>query len=306
MDLILHLGAHRTGSTTFEKTLSKNAAVLRAEGTGVWTPAKVRQIEGFSSICGRQEQLAKGDSRSVLEAAIARGALQDRLNQAQESGLKTLLISEENMLGTMQRNLTILQLYDNAAWRLKTYADYFDRAPKRVVMGLRSYSSYWRSAYIFALRKRPETLFSNISYELATQPLGWCDLVQGVRKAFPEAEICLWTQEGFRNKELGIIAKALGRQNADGLEALNREANIGLGVADIPYIFRARRHKAEIADKELDRHIQRNRARGVVLPEPAMFTQDQDALMDAKYAEDIAKLRAGYLGARMLDEGAAA
>lgn len=305
MDLILHLGAHRTGSTTFEKTLAKNADVLRAEGIGVWAPADVRQMDGFSDICNTQQQLEQGEAKAVLKAAHARELLQDNLSEARASGLSSLLISEENILGTMQRNLLRQQLYDNAGWRLKTYAHFLQTPPKRVVLGLRSYGAYWRSIYMFALHKRPLGPFSNFSYELATQPLGWCDLIAHIRAAFPQSELCVWTQEGFRGNEVAIISEALGRDTVGALQPLERIANRGMRVADIPYILRARQQEPEIAHKKLIDKIAKIRGRGVELPEPAMFTAAQDAQMAARYAEDLERLRGGFMDVRLLDKVAA-
>ena len=42
MDIILHLGAHRTATTSFQHYLRANAAGLGAAGIGVWGPETTR------------------------------------------------------------------------------------------------------------------------------------------------------------------------------------------------------------------------------------------------------------------------
>ncbi|MFP4275005.1 MAG: hypothetical protein ACLFRU_08260, partial [Paracoccaceae bacterium] len=42
MDIILHLGAHRAASTSFQRYLRANMAALAAQRTGVWGPLRTR------------------------------------------------------------------------------------------------------------------------------------------------------------------------------------------------------------------------------------------------------------------------
>ncbi len=43
MDIVLHVGSHRTGSTSFQHYLRSNRAHLMAQGTALWEPNMLRK-----------------------------------------------------------------------------------------------------------------------------------------------------------------------------------------------------------------------------------------------------------------------
>lgn len=302
MDLILHLGAHRTGSTTFEKTLTKNADVLRAEGIEIWPPKFLRELEGFSLVVNARKRLAAGDLAAQNTVDVARETLHAAFDKVAASGAKTLLMSEENMLGTMHRNLKDRRLYATAAERLTIYADLLPQAPAKVALGVRSYADYWRSAYLFVLRKRQLERFTpELARDLAAQPLSWEDLAQTVKSVFPKAGLQIWAQEGLGGCEVQIAGQVLGRAaGAEGLKPLGKPANTGLNAADIDLIFRARNHKPDLANKPLDAKLAKMRANRGPLDVPALFTPAQEAQMADRYTSDMAHFAQGADGASLL------
>ena len=68
MELILHIGAHRCGSTTIEKTVAQNLEVLGPEGFEIWPPKTFRSIPGFHRL---PTLLSKGDAKRAKLTTIA-------------------------------------------------------------------------------------------------------------------------------------------------------------------------------------------------------------------------------------------
>ncbi|MHC0053871.1 hypothetical protein [Actibacterium sp. D379-3] len=292
MDLILHLGAHRTGSTAFEESLSANAAVLRDEGLVIWPPKVLRRMPGFSRINAPQDQ---------AEVTAAAAALSDGFAAARQAGVGRLLLSEENMIGTMARNLRAQALYGDARARLAAYAAILPQAPRRVALGIRSYTDYWRSAYLYVLRRRALPAFDGLAGPLAQARQGWLDLVAAVGAVFPGAEIVIWPQEALEGRVLETACQVIDRDaGAGGLTPPTGRVNAAPSAADVPLIFRLRTAEPDLANAALDARLADLRGAADDAPVPSFFSADQTRALAGRYDTDIAALAQGHCGARLL------
>jgi len=291
MDLILHLGAHRTGSTAIERSLTINADLLRGEGLAIWAPKYLRDLRHFS----RVNVVGTPQDAAATELAVAFAGVAD-------SGAARLFMSEENMIGLMDQNLRRRSFYGDAAARLSRYAAILPRPPVRVALAVRSYASYWRSVYVYVLRRRELPTFGDLAGALAGARHGWLDLVDAAAAAFPGAEILVWPQETLdrhlRETAARVISRAAG---ADGLAPVPRRVNAGQSPGDIPLIFQVREHEPLLVRRELDKRLAKLRkpARKRAGAAP-LFTPAQEALMARRYSADLAALAAGHGGARLL------
>lgn len=59
MDIILHLGAHRTASTSFQRYMRSVSDALAAGGTGFWGPGRTRKGL-FHRVGTREARIATG------------------------------------------------------------------------------------------------------------------------------------------------------------------------------------------------------------------------------------------------------
>ncbi|RME16732.1 MAG: hypothetical protein D6801_04945, partial [Alphaproteobacteria bacterium] len=209
--LIVHLGAHRTGTTALQRSLKRNAGKLARAGIALWGPAETRAEERsyfYLPENGRFDAPAREAFAAELGATPAR----------------RLAISEENILGSMRRNLLKQRFYAGAGARLEAYAQLFGAAPERIGLGLRDYGSYWTSAYGFLLRSRDMPAFEALKPGLLVEMRGWLDIVSDIRRVFPASEIMVWPLEGVRGRLAELIA-ALLDVPAEGLTALDRPIN---------------------------------------------------------------------------------
>ena len=120
MEIILHLGAHRTATTSFQHYMGANAATLTAQGLGVWGPDVTRDgiLTGVIPLPGGESARRQMDR--------ARGRIALRLAQARKAGLRRIVVSDENMIGAARRNLRQGRLYDSAGERMARFAHAFD------------------------------------------------------------------------------------------------------------------------------------------------------------------------------------
>ena len=121
LETVLHLGAHRCATTSFQTYLEQNASRLAMFDIAAWTPAQTRSAQ-FAGLVRPPE--AETESNLQLEKAASRliGAKRDALAAR---GVRNLIVSEENMIGTPRDNLARgalyphLSVFDNMAFSLQ-------------------------------------------------------------------------------------------------------------------------------------------------------------------------------------------
>lgn len=286
MDLILHLGAHRTGSTAFEQALSVNARRLRREGTVIWKPARLRRLPGLRQV----PNLAAKAARRTEMAARLTEAGEAFWVAANASGADALVLSEENLLGSIEINLRQASLYPDARARLEAYAALFVQEPLRIGLGVRSYAALWISSYAYVLRRRAlpplESFVPGLVRVGEPDHRGWVEVVADIRAVFPHSELLVWPAESLREGGTLDAACALIGRGAQGLKPGPANVNGGPPGAAIPQIHALRQDKPDLTDTALDAAL-------AALPSPppyAPFDSEQLRRMEDRYTQDIARI----------------
>lgn len=281
MAVILHIGAHRTGTTAMQQMLLANRDRLQAAGVRVLVHERIeRQVPGFAQVPARGDWAA---ARRAFERVAA--------------GAQDVLISEENMIGDMGWNIRSGTFYWRARKRLSAWAAFLPEPPRRVGLGIRSYESYWISAHAQELSYRNVSKSGVVRFVekragMAAATRGWGDLVADVRAAFPGAEILVWPVEARLPVE-AIAARLLGRD----LRLVPPPP--GVNSAPDPALIEAmEQHRA--------RHPAMKRAAmqaWAAAQEPGRFTgfeADERERMAERYAADLAALAREDSGVTLL------
>lgn len=190
MDVVLHIGAHRTGTTAVQRKLQNGIDHLKSEGIVFWGPKRTRQ-SGFRMIIsgnGNQAEDASGDDELTLNRSI----LNARMRLLALRGKRRLIISEENLLGTMRENLKAAQLYPWVATRLTPMASFLDGNCDRIFLTIRPYEAYWASTIAYMINRvgfSPNPMKIN---EIAQGDRGWRAVIEDVRAVFPNAVLSVW------------------------------------------------------------------------------------------------------------------
>ncbi|MEO0379667.1 MAG: hypothetical protein AAF252_05315 [Pseudomonadota bacterium] len=181
MKVILHIGAHRTGTTSFQSYIRRHRAVLGEDGLGFWGPTRTRKGL-FAGI-----QPAPGIGRDAVQRARGRVAL--NINKAQANGVKTLLVSDENMMGSVRLNLRKGCLYPDVGERLSRYIWAFDQHIDKVVMSVRALDHHWASAMAYGVGRGHAVPDAARCQSIAQQSRTWRDVIADVSCAAPLAKI---------------------------------------------------------------------------------------------------------------------
>lgn len=272
MDVILHIGAHRTASTFLQTHMATHRNVLADAGVVYWGP-KITRGGLFRGAIGGVEpamtwQQRRFNGRCAMRAAALR-----------QSGAAKLIISDENMLGSLRATLEDTKLYPDAGRRISAHAGGF--ADHRLTIGLciRSYAEWWTSSLAFRLPRGGAFPHTHLREHLVTQPRRWRRIVEELARVLPDATLMVWTYEALGDKPHLVVQDLCGVSTPP---AIGDRRSVGRGPETL---------RAALADHGLspsDIHWPDDQR----LP----FAPHEAEALDAQYAEDLAWLAAGAGG----------
>ncbi len=177
MKTVLHIGAHRTGTTTFQSYMRRHKEALDTARIGFWGPWRTRS------------GLFAGITPGSGYGPGAELALQQRVDLRRDQGLRALVISDENMMGSVRETLKARVLYPQLADRLARYAAAFDGRVDRIILTIRSLEAWWRSAAFYGVSRGHRALMRDDAVRIALGDRSWQDVINDVARAFPDADV---------------------------------------------------------------------------------------------------------------------
>ena len=196
LETVLHLGVHRCATTSFQAYLDQNAKTLSHSQVVAWTPQTAR-TSVFAGLVRPPEADAPTD---VAKEQTAQTAIAKACADMTRCGARTLLVSEENMIGTPRDNLARGALYPHLPHRLSRFVRAFDHKIDHIGLCIRSYEDYWASVLAFSVAHGGDVPVPTQTQELAHQPRNWTTLVKEIAAAAPNARITVWTFEAFAGR----------------------------------------------------------------------------------------------------------
>ncbi|WP_093914464.1 hypothetical protein [Sulfitobacter marinus] len=202
MDIIMHVGAHRTATTSFQSYLRANSDAITTSQTGVWGPLRIRKglfsgIFPSPKLPGRSPERVKG--RVALQLARAR-----------EAGMARLVLSEENMIGSSRHCVRTGLLFPAAGDRMARYCAAFDGKITRIMLNIRSPETWWASAASYAVSRGHDVPDQTKLDKIASAQRSWRDVITDLACAVPNAEIKVATFEEYAGRPDALLAEATG------------------------------------------------------------------------------------------------
>jgi len=288
LDVILHIGAHRTGTTTLQRFLNTNRGVLKANGIAFWGPGKTRGGL-FTGLIKAPDKLTRDDHR---RARRARGLIAIEISRLEAQGFHTLIVSEENMNGGLTHCAKSGVLYPQAWARMSRVAEAFQPHPTRVALAIRSYERHWGSVLAFCLKQGHAPPNAAALHAMTIQPRRWSHLVSDLAMAFPDADRVVWPFEALIGLPEVQLSALLGRK------------------LDLRFQATREWHHSSLPQEELRKLLHEQGAPPEVLSRLGFgsgrwlpFSETQNAKMRLDYAEDLTWLRAGADGLASYIEG---
>ena len=275
MEILLHLGAHRTATTTLQHMLGQSHVGLQGAGLGYWGPKRLRAglFDGLYSA---------NDTPLLGKSGRAQKRVRLQARKAADHGTALLFVSEENMLGTMRRLLTQTRLYDGAGARVARFAAGFEGHGVTLGVSIRCYDAFWTSVIGWRLRHGGMPPDGALCERLITQPRRWRHVIADLAQAMPGIAIRVWTHEAMAGRPDQLITQLTG---------------VRLAMRGQDAWCNPTPHAARLITECRDRGLLEGAA---VLPLRAgrfmPFSTHQRAILRAQYQEDLDWLAAGAGG----------
>lgn len=272
MDVTLHIGAHRCATTTFQHYMRKNSGRCVQQGIGFWGPYRTRKGLFHGVIPNTLSATARNPQKRSA------GRIRLNLSQCAGRGVQHLVVSDENMLGTMRQNLDLAQLYPDASDRLARFGRAFGGHVRNVVLNIRSLENYWASVIAYNLMQGRDVPSDVARDWIAECSRSWRDVITDVARAIPDARLWVLPFEVFAGRpevQLAAVAGAIVPPDRH-LEWRNASLTLPELRAALPPDVAAR-----LPDGE-----------GRLMP----FSPGQAAALHERYADDLLWLTAGADG----------
>ncbi|MDD9718269.1 hypothetical protein PVW48_16015 [Dinoroseobacter sp. PD6] len=280
LDVILHVGAHRTGTTSLQQTLRRNASRLRASSVAVWEP-NVTRAALFDGLVKAADRVTP---EVAAQARVSSARVRGELDRLRGTGMRTLIVSEENMLGAIPACVASGQLYPDAARRMARFRPAFGAQCTRIGLAIRNYERHWTSMLGFTVKHGGRVPDRDRLGTLVDQPRRWRDVIRELQVVFPGAELVVWPFEALVDVPHLLVSGLTRRVLPAPLEPVPCIHNASPDVALLRKV---------VAEGPCPHHLARLPEAGPWRP----FSAAQIARMRAAYDDDIAWLRSGAAGA---------
>lgn len=221
MDVILHIGAHRSGTTSFQRYLRDNHADLCARNIGFWGPMRVRQ----SVFPGLFPGPAAARGRDLRRRA--KGRVQMQLAQCRDRGVQQLIVSDENMIGSARQCLRSAALYPAIGERMARIGSAFGGQIKRVVLSVRAPDLWWASASAYTVGRGHPVPNAQTRDAIAQNPRSWRDVITDLACALPDTEIRVTPFEHFAGRAEALFTACTdSKAPAGNTQWLNRAPDL--------------------------------------------------------------------------------
>jgi hypothetical protein len=284
MDIVLHIGAHRTGSTSFQHYLRGNRERLAADGTDLWEPRMLRKgmLDGLFS----KPLLRNG--RDIQARAM--GRVRINTAYAEHTGAKRLLVTDENMIGAPRACVRAGSLYPSIGERMARLDAAFEGRIKRVIMNVRSLDLWWASVMAYGVGRGHGVPDAKSINGFARSSRTWRDVITDLACAVPQAEIRVLPFEQFAGQPDKMLTIATGRP------APTSHAQCWLARSPDMASLRDRMTENGVSVADLPGHLASGEGRW------NPFNTEQAAYLREAYADDMMWLTAGADGLATLTE----
>lgn len=200
--IVLHIGAHKTGTTYIQQTLESNRARLPLPFEMV--PRRQRHLHRLTRIAAsvQTEVAFKGVEADLQATALRLANCFDRV--------ETLLISHEGLPGPMPGREQFPGLYPMAHLLIPAIVRGFEQsgASVSVVFYKRRFHDWKASLYRYRFRESPDRAYHPARFAARSGlPEDWQELITRLRQALPKD--CLHVVSFEQDRETGLLGTAL-------------------------------------------------------------------------------------------------
>lgn len=281
--LYLHLGAHRTGTGSFQDFLARNSG--RLEDHGVNLAVSNRDGDGRSSL-----KLRLPDRRHFRTDTLDehRTWLDEQITKRRLNRRRISLISEENIPGTIN-TLMGRSMYPIVRERLGFMTGQLTKPVRAVLFGLRSYDSFFISLFHKRAEFRGLDPFDTYIDDLMAMERNWVDVVRDIQVGSGAETVHVFRFED-RPTHVAKMRILLASLPEDGWILPDGPRNLSATSAGIRAL-QARFHAGDKLSSDDVTQIIADHADDTSAAPVAAFSDAQRDALRAQYADDVETIR---------------
>ncbi len=267
-DIIIHLGAHRTGTTLFQEYLYKNRSRAGANGFDLIGIDMTRRgmLDGLLRSGGN----GPNGGSECAERNITK--LAQLFSTARSSG-RRLILSEENIIGTMEENLQLQEMYPFVRERLSRFRAAFSKAD-RFYITVRNPSDWWASCILYLIGKGTPAPRDHQIERISASQRGWRQIVEEIMMEYPSTPITFRDFSFKTDNPKRQLIMVSGWKFFEDTKKLSKRSNSRKSSEYLREILLTR------GEREAAERILKN---GIIFP----FNYRQKELLDQKYLRDL-------------------
>jgi hypothetical protein len=202
----LHVGAHKTATTFLQLTFEATQLARPAADLLLLTPKTTRKSEALSFHTNNRSMLERQDTISR-----ARRILNGIYEDSQSIRFSRILLSDEQILGTCELNITSAILYPELSTRLECFPEAWRTSQTAVFLAIRNYADFFASAHTTVVRRGKLLRLDRDTRErLTILPRRWPDIISDIQKVFPASDLYVWRYEDFETHRTQLVRMMLG------------------------------------------------------------------------------------------------
>ena len=285
MDIVLHLGVHKTASTYLQSLLEKNIVPLERHCIGFANPKTLRPM---FAIAPRRTFTTSRSARNDARA----WALRQMIDKAHDLQRRRLIISEEQLIGSLRPLFSGKGLYREISRELRGVVTALQGQPVKVMLAVRSYDTFLTSAYGQVLSGWKYIRFSKeLREHLLREGRGWPEIVTEIMQVLPKGStLKLWEYERFGLEERNILGHMVGDEVAEELKSPDNKPRVGPsqeGIAALDSIAVS----GSPPDVEEIRRTLRKFGKDKGFPGYSPWSASEKSMLEDRYAQDIELIR---------------
>jgi len=193
----IHVGAHKTATTYIQKVLRANRETLSRHGIKYIPMQNIRKNLTRKILAYKY----RGESRSSTVIGI-----REYIGEKFTENYRTLVISDENLIGSCREIHIRSDLYPGAADRLQLLAEALHTYDINVFICVREYVDFFPSAYSEYLRHNDFIRFEKFLGGIDPKREYWARVVNNIAGVFGVSKTHVWRYEDFRKGVKRVMA----------------------------------------------------------------------------------------------------
>lgn len=288
-EIRVHLGAHKTASTHFERTLRRSRKASRAFflARPVKTVVRERLTRRLKAV-----QEDPGLAGEIGGAALLRAFLPQ--DEGEAAGVTRIFVCDENVIGTTPDLFGGGRMYPRAAGQVRAMVALLGREGLACSLAIREPAGFVASAWGEAVRRGA---FLDRHAYLAGTPLErmrWAPLVAGIRAALAGVPLTVWTFEDYPRLRDGLVRTLLDDGSGREPRIWNDDGPVreGPSARAIEEIRAACEDAGGPVGRERVEEIMRRFPKSPALPGPRLFDGREEAVLARLYLRDLEAIAA--------------